>query len=203
MEHKGESATRNVETMSHLWSEPDLPAAPFTSPIQRRGYNGDETVSGSEPGPPSSGRQKETRNPSVTPRRFSRFFFGNPNAIRGRRILAGVNDASLNHRAVSPEPSPSNYMSSDPICPSSPCEQAGFPNSSSRKRRRVRLEGTSPSTPTRDSSSNEDIESPGRENEYSLPEIRPESGKRLKPRMVSSWDHNATNLPLNMTRISC
>lgn len=67
----------------------------------------------------TAGRRKEKRNPSVTPRRFGRFFTPRPSLVAtGRSILGSLHGAVLNHRQpISPQ-SLAGDLSSDPICPS-------------------------------------------------------------------------------------
>ncbi len=81
------------------------PAGPYLSPSRTR-------------------RGKERRNPSVTPRRFGRFFTPRsslPGGIELRLPLGGLNSSETNRRPLSPESLASDALMSDPIC-SSPTE---------------------------------------------------------------------------------
>ncbi|KOS18414.1 Cell division cycle protein cdt2 [Escovopsis weberi] len=78
--------------------------------------------------PTRSSRRKERRNPSVTPRRFGRFFTPRSSmSTQGRKILGMLDDTAINHRLLA---SPQSLMlglhddegSSDPIGPPSPTE---------------------------------------------------------------------------------
>lgn len=62
--------------------------------------------------------QKERRNPSVTPRRFRKFFNRSSDSLPGRRILGSVNERSLNQLPLSPTSLRSDFLSSDPLSPS-------------------------------------------------------------------------------------
>ncbi|KAH7318382.1 WD40-repeat-containing domain protein [Stachybotrys elegans] len=74
--------------------------------------------------PTRTSHRKEKRNPSVTPRRFGRFFTPR-NAVGGptRRILANLDAAAINRVPISPQSVVSDALDSDPIC-SSPIERA-------------------------------------------------------------------------------
>ncbi len=81
------------------------PAGPYLSPSRTR-------------------RGKERRNPSVTPRRFGRFFTPRsslPGGITLRLPLESLNSSDTNRRPVSPDSLASDALMSDPIC-SSPTE---------------------------------------------------------------------------------
>lgn len=82
--------------------------------------------------PTRSSRRKERRDPSVTPRRFGRFFTPrNSQSIPGRRILANVASEDLNRQPLSPTSLLGEGLSSDPIIPSSPSKT---PRGHGRKR---------------------------------------------------------------------
>lgn len=57
--------------------------------------------------PTRTNRRKERRNPSVTPRRFGRFFTPRSQELRGRRILATLDTAATNQQPLS--------LASDPL----------------------------------------------------------------------------------------
>ncbi|OAQ95765.1 hypothetical protein LLEC1_00389 [Akanthomyces lecanii] len=93
------SARASVPNMS------SSPAGPYLSPSRTR-------------------RGKERRNPSVTPRRFGRFFTPRsslPGGITLRLPLESLNSSDTNRRPLSPESLASDALMSDPIC-SSPTE---------------------------------------------------------------------------------
>ncbi|KAJ3494761.1 hypothetical protein NLG97_g3873 [Lecanicillium saksenae] len=82
------------------------PAGPYLSPSRTR-------------------RGKERRNPSVTPRRFGRFFTprsSQPGGISLRLPLENLHSSEINRRPLSPESLASDALMSDPIC-SSPTER--------------------------------------------------------------------------------
>lgn len=82
--------------------------------------------------PTRTSRRKEKRDPSVTPRRFGRFFTPrNSQPITGRRILANVASEDLNRQPLSPTSLLGDGLSSDPIVPSSPSRS---PRGNGRKR---------------------------------------------------------------------
>ncbi|CAH0058979.1 unnamed protein product [Clonostachys solani] len=62
--------------------------------------------------PTRTNRRKERRNPSVTPRRFGRFFTPRSQELRGRRILATLDTAATNQQPLSPR-----MLASDPLTP--------------------------------------------------------------------------------------
>ncbi|KAL7801721.1 WD40-repeat-containing domain protein [Trichoderma afarasin] len=77
--------------------------------------------------PIRSTRRKERRNPSVTPRRFGRFFTPRSSLPSGRSYLGMLDSASVNNRQLA---SPMSFLSdpllsSDPLCPPSPSERLG------------------------------------------------------------------------------
>ncbi|KHO00316.1 WD domain protein [Metarhizium album ARSEF 1941] len=96
------------------------PASPFLSPTR-------------------TGRRKEKRNPSVTPRRFGRFFTPRSNLpAENRAALASLNASATNRRPISPQSLVSDALESDPICPSSPTEAlAQAQDNAGEKRKRV------------------------------------------------------------------
>jgi hypothetical protein len=68
--------------------------------------------------PTRSRPTKEKRNPSVTPRRFRKFFTPTAASMRGRRILSSLDETSTNRQPLSPSSLRSDILSSDPVCPS-------------------------------------------------------------------------------------
>ncbi|VUC24271.1 unnamed protein product [Clonostachys rosea] len=62
--------------------------------------------------PTRNSRRKERRNPSVTPRRFGRFFTPRSQELRGRRILANLDASATNQQPLSPR-----ALASDPLTP--------------------------------------------------------------------------------------
>lgn len=92
--------------------------------------------------PTRTSRRKEKRDPSVTPRRFGRFFTPrNLGPIPGRRILANLASEDLNQQPLSPSSLLGDGLSSDPIVPSSPSKS---PRSHGRKRRASGQSSVSP-----------------------------------------------------------
>ncbi|KAL7823936.1 WD40-repeat-containing domain protein [Trichoderma gracile] len=76
--------------------------------------------------PIRSTRRKERRNPSVTPRRFGRFFTPRSSLPSGRSVLGMLDGASVNNRQLaSPMSFLSDPLSSDPLCPPSPSDRLG------------------------------------------------------------------------------
>lgn len=75
--------------------------------------------------PSRSGRPKERRVPSVTPRRFRRFFTPRPPRPRAARLMLGTLDsAAVNHHMASPQSLAGEAPGgSDPAWPSSPTER--------------------------------------------------------------------------------
>ncbi|KAG5934197.1 hypothetical protein E4U53_000746 [Claviceps sorghi] len=102
-------------------SPPDMsssPANPFLSPTR-------------------TSRRKEKRQPSVTPRRFGRFFTPRSSLPAEHRVTLGSLDASATNRQVmSPQSLASDPLSSDPLCPSSPTEALGQPRVSGGDKRK-------------------------------------------------------------------
>ncbi|KAI5461457.1 WD40-repeat-containing domain protein [Mariannaea sp. PMI_226] len=100
--------------------------------------------------PTRSSRRKERRNPSVTPRRFGRFFTPRSNLTSlptSRRILGSLNSSSTNRRPLSPTSVLSDPIASDPISPtSSPTRRFGNDEDEDendvRKRRWRDVDGT-------------------------------------------------------------
>ena len=85
--------------------------------------------------PSRTSRRKERRNPSVTPRRFGRFFTPRSSASTGIRIaLEPLGASATNHQPLSPRSLASDPLSSDPICPSSPTEELSHGARDKRKR---------------------------------------------------------------------
>lgn len=92
--------------------------------------------------PSRASQTKERRNPSVTPRRFGRFFTPRSSQpIAGRRILGNLDAPSVNRQRTPPQSSPPDILSSDPIVPSSPCQELSRRDHTEpvTKRRRVAL----------------------------------------------------------------
>ncbi|KAG6132649.1 hypothetical protein E4U35_008088 [Claviceps purpurea] len=76
--------------------------------------------------PTRTGRRKEKRKPSVTPRRFGRFFTPRSSLATAPRMALGVLNASAtNSQMMSPQSLAGDLLSSDPLCPSSPTEGLG------------------------------------------------------------------------------
>lgn len=115
-------------------------------------YHGPSTLSEGFPSSPPAGtsspansslspsrasQRKEKRNPSVTPRRFGRFFTPRSSLPGGgRRILGMLDDSSTNTRQqISPQSILTDPLDSDPICPSSPTERLGGLDSDASKRK--------------------------------------------------------------------
>lgn len=69
----------------------------------------------SSPPPPSG---KERRNPSVTPRRFRKFFTPTTRSMRARRILSDLDEPSLNRQQL--PSSPRSLRGGDDVLGSSP-----------------------------------------------------------------------------------
>lgn len=84
--------------------------------------------------PTRTSRRKEKRNPSVTPRRFGRFFTPRSMALpTGRRILGSLDAAATNRQPLSPQSLFSDPLTSDTFSPS-PTKRLGFTEENSRKR---------------------------------------------------------------------
>ncbi|KAG6044377.1 hypothetical protein E4U39_003438 [Claviceps sp. Clav50 group G5] len=76
--------------------------------------------------PTRTGRRKEKRKPSVTPRRFGRFFTPRSSlATASRMTLGALNASATNSQMMSPQSLAGDLLSSDPLCPSSPTEGLG------------------------------------------------------------------------------
>ncbi|PHH84930.1 hypothetical protein CDD83_1158 [Cordyceps sp. RAO-2017] len=74
--------------------------------------------------PTRSTQPKERRVPSVTPRRFRRFFTPRPLPQQTSRTTLGVMDSvAVNRQMLSPQSLAGGPLSSDPICPSSPTDR--------------------------------------------------------------------------------
>ncbi|KAL6878953.1 WD40-repeat-containing domain protein [Trichoderma novae-zelandiae] len=92
--------------------------------------------------PTRSTRRKERRNPSVTPRRFGRFFTPRSSLPSGRSVLGMLDSASVNNRQLaSPMSFLSEPLSSDPLCPPSPSERLGVSAEHKRLLEETRAEG--------------------------------------------------------------
>ncbi|KAK2593707.1 hypothetical protein QQS21_008572 [Conoideocrella luteorostrata] len=88
--------------------------------------------------------RKEKRNPSITPRRFGRFFTPRSTLPPENRVALGILHASAtNRQLISPQSLAGDPLSSDPICPSSPTEGLGQVDGTADKRKR--MERTQPS----------------------------------------------------------
>lgn len=93
--------------------------------------------------PIRSTRRKERRNPSVTPRRFGRFFTPRSSLPSGRSYLGMLDSASVNNRQLA---SPMSFLndpllSSDPLCPPSPSERLGVSAEHKRLTEETRTDG--------------------------------------------------------------
>ncbi|KAI9149390.1 Cell division cycle protein cdt2 [Paramyrothecium foliicola] len=85
--------------------------------------------------PTRSSRRKPRGNPSITPRRFGRFFTPRSAlAGGGRKILGNLSAAAVNSYPLSPQSLVDDALSSDPICPS-PSDRPGVISAEGRKRR--------------------------------------------------------------------
>ncbi|RFU76776.1 wd domain [Trichoderma arundinaceum] len=92
--------------------------------------------------PTRSTRRKERRNPSVTPRRFGRFFTPRSSLPSGRSVLGMLDSASVNNRQLaSPMSFLSDPLSSDPLCPPSPSERLGVNGEHKRLMEGTRMDG--------------------------------------------------------------
>ncbi|KFA55081.1 hypothetical protein S40293_03546 [Stachybotrys chartarum IBT 40293] len=85
--------------------------------------------------PTRTRRRIEKRNPSVTPRRFGRFFTPrNTASIPNRTILANLEPNAVNNCPISPQSVFSEALDSSPLC-SSPIERLNTAAASRRKRK--------------------------------------------------------------------
>lgn len=86
--------------------------------------------------PTRTSRRKDKRQPSVTPRRFGRFFTPRSTLPREHRVTLGVLNASAtNRQMLSPHSLAGDPLTSDPLCPSSPTEGLGQHRVSGDKRK--------------------------------------------------------------------
>lgn len=86
--------------------------------------------------PTRTSRRKEKRNPSVTPRRFGRFFTPRSELpTESRAALGLLNASAANRQLISPQSLASDPLSSDPICPSSPTEGLGQVDGGEKRKR--------------------------------------------------------------------
>ncbi|GAB0141753.1 hypothetical protein EsHS_00002333 [Epichloe bromicola] len=86
--------------------------------------------------PTRTSRRKEKRQPSVTPRRFGRFFTPRSTLPKEHRVTLGVLNASAtNRQMLSPHSLAGDSLTSDPLCPSSPTEGLGQHRVSGDKRK--------------------------------------------------------------------
>lgn len=95
--------------------------------------------------PTRTHRRKEKRNPSVTPRRFGRFFTPRSFQPYGRSILGSLDSAAIN--SISPQSIFSDPLASDPIEPmeASPTKRLSTrAQDESRKRKRPEEEAAQP-----------------------------------------------------------
>ncbi|PHH63389.1 hypothetical protein CDD81_5990 [Ophiocordyceps australis] len=99
--------------------------------------------------PPRTNRRKETRVPSVTPRRFRRFF--TPRSLQAaepdgpaRVTLGSLEPAAINRRLQSPASLADDDESLDGAIPSSPIERLTEPEPRHAKRRRHSRQQASP-----------------------------------------------------------
>ena len=83
--------------------------------------------------PTRNSQRKEKRNPSVTPRRFGRFFTPR-STITGRRILGNLDSSATNRQPLSPESLFSDPLTADTISPS-PTKRLGITEDGTKKRR--------------------------------------------------------------------
>lgn len=83
--------------------------------------------------PTRSSQRKEKRNPSITPRRFGRFFTPRT-TIPGRRILGNLDSSATNRQPLSPESLFSDPLTADTTSPS-PTKRLGITEDGSKKRR--------------------------------------------------------------------
>ncbi|KAG6005433.1 hypothetical protein E4U21_007941 [Claviceps maximensis] len=87
--------------------------------------------------PTRTSRRKEKRQPSVTPRRFGRFFTPRSNLPTEYRVTLGaLNASATNRQMISPQSLAGDPLSSDPICPSSPLDGLGQPRVSGGDKRK-------------------------------------------------------------------
>lgn len=100
--------------------------------------------------PTRSNQQKEKRNPSVTPRRFGRFFTPRSFQPHGRRILGNLDSAAVNRQPLSPQSLCSDLLTSDPISPSPSKRLSDRADDDSRKRKWPEEEEASPITKRRE-----------------------------------------------------
>ncbi|KAH8733714.1 WD domain protein [Ilyonectria robusta] len=97
--------------------------------------------------PSRTSRRKEKRNPSVTPRRFGRFFTPRSSLSlslpTSRRILGSLDSSAVNRQPLSPQSIFSDPLASDPLSPS-PTRRLGNDEdeNESRKRKWHNEEGT-------------------------------------------------------------
>lgn len=90
--------------------------------------------------PTRTSRRKERRPPSVTPKRFGRFFTPRSSRpVTGRRILAKVTEDDLNRVSISPQSLTGDLASSDPLIPSSPCQEPESPSRNGIKKDNARF----------------------------------------------------------------
>lgn len=91
----------------------------------------------SSPPPPSG---KERRNPSVTPRRFRKFFTPTTRSMRARRILSDLDEPSLNRQQPPSSPrslrSGDDVLGSSPLRPPPPASQESACGNASQRRKR-------------------------------------------------------------------
>lgn len=86
--------------------------------------------------PSRTGRRKERRNPSVTPRRFGRFFTPRsamPGGVCIRRPLERIDSAAVNRQPISPQSLASDPITADAMC-SSPTERVTRASDAAKRR---------------------------------------------------------------------
>ncbi|PNY25996.1 Cell division cycle protein cdt2, partial [Tolypocladium capitatum] len=129
-----------------IWplAEPRLPPAGTMQPQGSSAANAappSPTAAESPPAnpflsPPRSSQHKEKRVPSVTPRRFRKFFTPRSFQSPGTRTMLGVMDsAAVDRELPSPQSLNGHPLDSDPICPSSPTERSGAMDIDTDKRK--------------------------------------------------------------------
>lgn len=98
--------------------------------------------------PTRTSSRKEKRNPSITPRRFGRFFTPRSNLTdlpTSRRILGTLEPSSTNRQPLSPQSIFSDPLASDPISPSSPTRRFAQDDDENESRKRSTLDEDGPS----------------------------------------------------------
>ncbi|KAF7546963.1 hypothetical protein G7046_g9152 [Stylonectria norvegica] len=125
---------RGGTTMHHRGASSSAVAPSFTSPA---GMSSSPAAALGLLSPTRTSRRREKRNPSVTPRRFGRFFTPRPilsTLPTARRILGSLGSSDVNRQPLSPQSLFSDPLTSDPASPS-PTKRLSNPEDDSRKRR--------------------------------------------------------------------